>query len=105
LNIPWFLRGITVWWVKKEVFKKSGLECDRVSPIDAARVGKVPLLLGHSVEDEIIPYEEGRRLFEEYAGEKEHVQFTGRHNDVRPQQWEDACVRFVARVFQMNGPA
>jgi pimeloyl-ACP methyl ester carboxylesterase len=102
LNIPRFLRPIAVWWVKREVMNKSGLDCNRVSPIEAARNGRVPLLLGHSVEDELIPYSQGMLLFQGYAAEKEHVQFTGRHNEERPREWTDACVRFVANVFRLE---
>jgi fermentation-respiration switch protein FrsA (DUF1100 family) len=40
-----------------------------------------PLLVAHSPEDEVIPYEMGRRLFEAAGEPKEFLQMRGGHND------------------------
>lgn len=48
-----------------------------------ARIGDVscPVLVTHSPEDDIVPYEMGRRLFEEAREPKQFVQLRGIHND------------------------
>jgi hypothetical protein len=47
------------------------------------KVGKIkmPKLFIHSPEDEIVPYEQGRRLFESASEPKEFLQLTGGHNE------------------------
>lgn len=40
-----------------------------------------PLLILHSPDDEIVPFEMGRRLFEAAPGPKEFVEMSGSHND------------------------
>jgi pimeloyl-ACP methyl ester carboxylesterase len=40
-----------------------------------------PVLVAHSRNDEIIPYPEGREIFEAIAGEKQFLEMQGGHND------------------------
>ena len=42
---------------------------------------KMPVLVMHSPQDEIIPYDMGRRLFEAAPGKKAFVEMRGGHND------------------------
>ena len=42
---------------------------------------KIPKLFIHSPEDEIVPYEQGRKLFEGASEPKEFLQLTGGHNE------------------------
>jgi fermentation-respiration switch protein FrsA (DUF1100 family) len=42
---------------------------------------KIPKLFIHSPADEIVPYEQGRRLFESASEPKEFLQLTGGHNE------------------------
>jgi pimeloyl-ACP methyl ester carboxylesterase len=102
LGIPKLLRPLTIWWVKREVMSASGLDCNRVAPIEAVRSTGVPLRLGHSLDDEIVPYAEAARILHEYAAPKEHVLFAGHHNSRPPRAWVDACLRFAASVFEMD---
>ena len=48
-----------------------------------AKIGGIncPLLVLHSPDDEIVPFEMGRRLFEAAPGPKELVEMSGSHND------------------------
>lgn len=47
-----------------------------------SRIGNVrcPVLIAHSKDDEMIPYEHGRRLFEKANEPKQFVEMTGGHN-------------------------
>jgi fermentation-respiration switch protein FrsA (DUF1100 family) len=40
-----------------------------------------PILIFHSIDDEIVPFEQGRRLFDEAPEPKEFVRLQGGHND------------------------
>ncbi len=42
---------------------------------------KIPKLFIHSPEDEIVPYEQGRKLFEQASEPKEFLQIMGGHNE------------------------
>ncbi|HUO77074.1 MAG TPA: alpha/beta hydrolase [Thermodesulfovibrionales bacterium] len=42
---------------------------------------KIPKLFIHSPEDEIVPYEQGRKLFESASEPKEFLQLSGGHNE------------------------
>jgi hypothetical protein len=96
VKIPSLLQPVATWWVKWEVQKKSGLDCDRVVPIEYAKRSNVPLLLGHSEEDELIPSRQARILLEAYlCKDKKLVPFFGGHNDVRPVEWHQECLKFV----------
>ena len=62
----------------------------------------VPKLVAHSREDDVIPYELGRDLYESAADPKQFVEMAGGHNDVPweacPAYW-DALETFVCRVL------
>lgn len=103
VGIPSFLCGVAIWWIKREVRKMSGLECDNIRPIDDAAVSTVPLLLGHSREDEVIPFEQATQIFEAYkGGTKTFIPMHGGHNDKRCEEWRRECMRFIAARFEVE---
>jgi hypothetical protein len=103
VNIPSLLQPVASMWLKWEVKKKSGLEIDRVAPIEFGKKSNVPLLLGHSSEDELIPIKQARAVLDAYGcRDKKLVTFTGEHNDVRPMEWVRECLLFVEQKFQMD---
>ncbi len=53
----------------------------RYPALDHVRDLRIPLLVIHSPEDEIIPFEFGRQLFEAGAGPKQFLAIRGGHND------------------------
>ncbi|GAI66944.1 unnamed protein product, partial [marine sediment metagenome] len=42
---------------------------------------RAPKLIIHSIDDEIVPFHHGRRLFENAAGPKQFYQMSGGHNE------------------------
>ncbi|GIV59615.1 alpha/beta hydrolase [Rhodocaloribacter litoris] len=53
----------------------------RFDNLDRIRRIRVPVLVIHSPEDEIVPYAHGRALFDAAAGPKTFLEIAGRHND------------------------
>jgi len=51
------------------------------STIDKVNKINIPKLFIHSPQDEMIPFEQGSRLFEKAAGPKEFLRITGSHNE------------------------
>lgn len=62
---------------------------------------KIPKLIFHSINDEIVPFEQGQRLFERAAEPKEFIKLNGGHNDafiVSSVIYSSGIDRFVARL-------
>lgn len=63
---------------------------------------KVPLLMAHSREDGMIPFEQGQRLFEAAPDPKEFYMLSGGHNDAgweTSAEYRSALIDFVQRIF------
>ncbi|UCC44356.1 MAG: alpha/beta hydrolase [Candidatus Zixiibacteriota bacterium] len=54
----------------------------RFASIEKMSRVKCPLLVAHSADDELIPYEMGKRLYEAGSEPKGFVEFSGGHNDL-----------------------
>jgi len=69
-----------------------------------AKIGRVtvPKLFAHSRNDDLVPFDMGRQLFEKAAEPKEFVELTGSHNEAgwsnTPAYWA-ALERFVGRIL------
>lgn len=60
----------------------------------------VPLLVIHSPDDDLIPFEQGRRLFEAAREPKHFLATSGRHNDwgfAQTKEWRSLVREFLAR--------
>jgi fermentation-respiration switch protein FrsA (DUF1100 family) len=65
-----------------------------------ARV-RVPVLVVHSAEDELVPLEHGRALFEACAGPKQFLEIRGGHNDgflISGEMYLQGLARFIDGV-------
>lgn len=71
---------------------------DNLSKLPSIRV---PLLALHSPQDDIIPYEQGRRLYAAASGPKTFVDLRGGHNDALLKSgpaYVDALKKFLAEL-------
>lgn len=61
------------------------------------KIGRVrmPKLLMHAVDDEVIPYPHGRRLFAAASEPKQWADLSGGHNDAHGAAWRAALGSFV----------
>lgn len=63
---------------------------------------KIPKLFIHSPEDEIVPYEQGVKLFERACEPKEFLRITGGHNDgflLSGKEYADGLKTFLSRYL------
>jgi fermentation-respiration switch protein FrsA (DUF1100 family) len=70
--------------------------------IDKVSSLALPKLFIHSPEDEIIPYEQGRRLYEAAGGPKEFLTLRGDHNEGFLQSGEmyiNGLKQFISKYF------
>ena len=61
---------------------------------------KSPILIVHSQDDELIPFNHGRRLFEAANEPKEFLQITGTHNEgfvISGKYYEDGLGSFISK--------
>lgn len=74
----------------------------RYDNLEALRTLRAPLLVLHSPEDEIVPFDFGRELFEAAPAPKEFIATAGRHNDGGFQlraEWQDRVRDFIRRAL------
>lgn len=58
-----------------------------------------PLLLAHGDADEVVPYQQGLKLFEAAPGPKKMItNFGGKHNDPLPEEYRTALDEFLAHL-------
>lgn len=80
----------------------------RFDNLDALRSLSAPLLVIHSTEDDIVPFDFGRELYRAAPLPKEFLQTVGRHNDGGFQlrvEWQDAVRDFIGRSLPAEVPA
>lgn len=53
----------------------------RYDALEKIKNVEIPKLIFHSINDEIVPFEQGQRIFERASAPKEFVQLRGGHND------------------------
>ncbi|KAH0790797.1 Clan SC, family S9, unassigned serine peptidase [Histomonas meleagridis] len=102
IQLPSFIKTVGIWWIKREVQSRAGFDCDLVNPLKSGQQSNVPLMLGHCIDDNFIPYEQGLNIFQNYlCKDKEMMTLEGGHNGRRDQGWIMKCIRFVLRVFEL----
>ncbi|OHT16303.1 Clan SC, family S9, unassigned serine peptidase [Tritrichomonas foetus] len=87
------------WFIKKGVYDRVGLSINDVQPAEVAKTCWKPLLLGHSPEDDFIPFSQAEKIYKAYGGPKEIVILTGPHNSPRDENWIKPCRAFIGRVL------
>lgn len=66
-----------------------------------------PLLLAHGDADEVVPYQQGVRLYEAAPGPKQMItNYGGKHNDPLPEEYRLALDEFIKQLppLQANAP-
>lgn len=66
---------------------------------------KAPILIGHSLDDKVIPYNHGRRLFAAAPEPKGFLELHGRHNDgfMVSRNYESSLEAFISRYLAGEG--
>lgn len=75
----------------------------KYNTIDFIREVSCPVLIIHSPDDEIIPYENGRRLFDAANEPKRFLKLKGGHNEgfsISGQTYADGIGEFLSRYFK-----
>lgn len=63
-----------------------------------------PLLLAHGDADEVVPFQQGKTLFDAAPGPKKMItNFGGKHNDPLPEEYRVALDDFIANLPPLKG--
>jgi hypothetical protein len=75
----------------------------RLNSLEKIRSYGGPVLISHGDADEVVPFEQGRRLYEAAPGPKRFVRAPGgRHNDPQPEEYRVALDAFLAELAPVN---
>ena len=103
VSIPHFLFPPMLWYIKRQIQSLAHFDIYSVSPLESAKTGNVPALFGHSSNDDLVPFEQGKAVFDAYAcPDKKQFVFTGKHNGVRSDDWIKEGVTFSLRVLGLS---
>ncbi|MEM7305517.1 MAG: alpha/beta hydrolase [Planctomycetota bacterium] len=74
----------------------------------AAKVGAlgVPLLVAHSPDDDVVPFEFGRALYDAAGEPKRMIETAGGHNDggyLQRAEWRQAVAEFLQEAIRVGG--
>lgn len=97
-KVPHCLISMVIRYLRKKVRDSAKFDIADVKPINGS--GEVPAVFGHAEKDQIIPFEQGRKVFESYScEEKSMLTLPGGHNSVRDAEWIGAGVKFCLERF------
>jgi fermentation-respiration switch protein FrsA (DUF1100 family) len=83
-----------VWWLPVRPLMTS-----RMNSLEKIRRYEGPVLISHGDADEVVPFEQGERLYDAAPGPKRFVRIpNGRHNDPQPESYRRALDEFLAAL-------
>ena len=96
-NLPNFIFEAVLSFIRKTINKKNGLDINLLKPIEAAMKTFQPVMFIHAKNDELIPFNHSKDLFEAYKGPKT-IRYLdkGGHNTRRP----DNIIKQIGEFFQ-----
>ena len=86
IYIPEFVINTILYFLKKTIRKKNDLEIENLKPIEFSKLSKTPAFFIHAMKDDLIPYEQTIKIYEEYSGIKSINITEGDHNTPRQKQ-------------------
>ena len=102
MTIPEFIINTILYFLKKTIKKKNGLDLETLKPIDSAEISKTPAFFIHAMKDDLIPYEHTIQIYEKYAGIKSINIVEGNHNTPRQKHLINKIVNFFGKYLDKN---
>lgn len=103
-GMPAFFTKAVVWWLKGHISDKANFDLYSVTPLtEVKKANKIPLIMCHAEDDEFVPFEQGKTLFEAYSNpEKQLIVVKGGHNGRRGDDWLSPAMQFAFRWFGLR---
>lgn len=100
MHLPSFFVPAVIWFLQKQVIQHANFDIAEVSPISIQRQNEVPCVFGHAEEDQFIPFEQCRRLYDNYPCKSKFLmELPGGHNSKRKKNWIRLGVSFILDNF------
>ena len=94
-DIPSIFHPFAKWFIKNSVDSAADFDFSNVSPLQAIKNEKKPIIIGHAKEDQIVPFEQSHELFDACPNlMKLYMALPGGHNSQRPLEWLRLCISF-----------
>ena len=102
IYIPEFVINTILYFLKKTIRKKNDLEIENLKPIEFSKLSKTPAFFIHAMKDDLIPYEQTIKIYEEYSGIKSINITEGDHNTPRQKQLINKIITFFIKYLNEN---
>ena len=102
IYIPEFVINTILYFLKKTIRKKNNLEIENLKPIEFSKLSKTPAFFIHAMKDDLIPYEQTIKIYEEYSGIKSINITEGDHNTPRQKQLINKIITFFIKYLDEN---
>lgn len=104
MKIPNFLGKISTFFLNISVRDSAGFDIKDVSPLKYAKMPcNPPLIIGHAIDDDFIPFEQAKEIFENYSNfDKKFVELQNGHNGCRSHRWFKICFKFIFEKFNLH---
>ncbi|XP_075486169.1 uncharacterized protein LOC142525761 [Primulina tabacum] len=100
VRLPKFTVKFAIQYMRRAIQKKAKFDIMDLNAIKVAKSCFVPVLFGHSIDDDFIQPHHSDRIFDAYMGDKNIIKFEGDHNSPRPQFYFDSICIFFNNVLQ-----
>ena len=100
-TVPPFLVRAALRIVAGTVKGRAAFDLYKLRPVDRARTGFTPALFATAHDDVLIRPHHTTSIYEEYAGDKNHVSFEGDHNELRPAFFLDSAAIFLTETLRI----
>lgn len=100
VTLPTWLLESLIQMIRGRVQTLAGFDIEDIVPNDYMDKTYVPTLFVHGQNDHFITPSHSRKLFENFAGDKEHLLIDGDHNTTRSDEAVAAFVGFFCRAFR-----
>ena len=100
-TVPPFLVRAALRIVAGTVKGRAAFDLYKLRPVDRARTCFTPALFATAHDDVLIRPHHTTSIYEEYAGDKNHVSFEGDHNELRPAFFLDSAAIFLTETLRI----
>ena len=100
-TVPPFLVRAALRIVAGTVKGRAAFDLYKLRPVDRARTCFTPALFATAHDDVLIRPHHTTSIYEEYAGDKNHVSFEGDHNELRPAFFHDSAAIFLTEPLRI----
>ena len=103
MSLPSMFIPAVIWFLKKKVLSAADFDIEQISPLDCEQESPVPVVFGHAQEDQFIPFEQCRELYDSYENPHKYIMvLEGGHNSKRDIGWITLGVTFALEQLSID---